>query len=232
MSQTAVSHVKSCAPFARRTSSGPPQCPSATKAARNSKEVMRHPYFHKHVTHFVWDASEFDEETANNDGEYSETYLEDPHLKRYAVTPSHMVRSNRDDRIEYVKCHKEDPGNWERNALLRSRSGFDAPIDEAHVADYSMKKRLGISGDTMGFYKIRSYHGKKQYAAYFHTQEQLSNSGSPSVQVAGTFIALELSGIGLSCRKLCRPVPTTVRRHGLSKVFRTRTCRRFSALSS
>lgn len=147
------------------------------KTRKKLKEVMRHPYFHKHVTHFLWDASEFDTKIATHDGEYSGRYVEDPHLKRYRVTRSDMVQSNRDDRIEYVKCNRRDPGNSQWKALVRSHSGFDPPIDEARVAEFSMEEKLDLSGRMGEFYSIGSYFGKMNYATRLREQEQHASNG-------------------------------------------------------
>lgn len=159
-----------CSPYLIRTA----VVAKRDKTRKKMQEVMRHPYFHKHVTHFLWDASEFDPIIAASAGEYSRAYLDDPHLKRYRVTPSDMVRSNCDDRIKYVKGYKADPENDQWNALLESRSGFDPPIDEARVAGFSNETKLDISGK---FYSIGSYHGRIQYRAYFLAQQQLNSSG-------------------------------------------------------
>ena len=163
-----------CSPYLIRTA----VVAKRDKTRKKLKEVMRHPYFRNHVTHFLWDASEFNSRIANDDdGEYSRRYVEDPHLKRYRVTRSDMVQSDRDDRIEYVKCHEGDPGNSEWNALIRSHYGFDPPIDEARVAEFSMQEKLDLTGDMGEFYSIGSYHGKIEYAARLREQEQHASNG-------------------------------------------------------
>ena len=162
-----------CSPYLIRTA----VVAKRDKTRKKLKEVIRHPYFRNHVTHFLWDASEFHPRIANDDGEYSRRYVEDPHLKRYRVTRSDMVQSDRDDRIEYVKCHEGDPGNSEWNALIRSHYGFDPPIDEARVAEFSMEEKLDLTGDMGEFYSIGSYRGKIEYAARLREQEQHASNG-------------------------------------------------------
>ncbi|KAM0706125.1 hypothetical protein Q7P35_006674 [Cladosporium inversicolor] len=154
---------------------------------------MRHPYFSKHVTHFLWDGSEFDRKTAENDRCYDAAFVEDPRLKQYSVTRLRADVTDMDERATYVGYHEGEPGNSHWNALLKSGRNIDLWIHEDQVAELSAEEKLVIvgEGDCLPFYRVGSYHGKKQYAACFQTQVKLNSNWHLFIIASWAFKSLE-----------------------------------------
>lgn len=145
---------------------------------RKLQEVMRHPYFSKHVTHLLWDGSEFDRETAESDPWYDMAFLEDPCLTQYRVTPLHADVTERDERVTYVRYREGKPGYSEWNALLKSGRSINPRIHEDRVAELSPEEKLDIvdKGYNAQFYMVGRHQGKKQYAACLQTQDTLNSN--------------------------------------------------------
>jgi hypothetical protein len=59
---------------------------------RKAREILLHPYFSKHVTHLLWDASYYEERIAANYRAYEDDYLYSNH------TLKHEDKSHRQNR--------------------------------------------------------------------------------------------------------------------------------------
>jgi hypothetical protein len=176
-----------CSPYLIRTA----VVARRDKARKKLIEVMRHPYFNKHVTHLLWDASEYDKETAESERCYNTAVLESPQLKRHLVTRFQGTLSNRDERAEYIRDREDCSRVSQWDALLRSGLGIHSPIYESRVAWLSLEKKLDTSGNILKYYGRGQTLGMKQYADCLRTQETL-NSNRPAFRVAITaFKALE-----------------------------------------
>ena len=176
-----------CSPYLIRTA----VVARRDKARQKLAQVIRHPYFSKHVTHLLWDASEFNRETADSDDRYNRAFVEEPHLKTYFVTCHREEVSNRDERVDCIKGHEGEPGNAEWNALLKASRDFAPSIHESHLAGLSQEEELDISGDCLKFYRVGRTRGKQQYTACLQTQDTLGRNQRAFVLAIKHFKSLE-----------------------------------------
>ena len=78
------------------------------RALEKLREIQRHPYFSKHVTHLLWDASYYDPRYLN-DNNYSAMHVSSEHLTTYAITSSGN---------EIVRPNGPVPYNWQFDRSL------------------------------------------------------------------------------------------------------------------
>jgi hypothetical protein len=141
------------------------------KTLNKIQQLMNHPYFNKHVTHLIWDASEYYATIVEVGSMYSEIFIGSEHLETYTVSRGGEDLSNMDRRVAKIEDQSTVGGSaamrW--NVLQQSGRNIFPPIDKSIVTDLLPSNKFDINKNSV--YMVGCSQGKKRYATHLKAQQ-------------------------------------------------------------